>query len=104
MFNRNNPDQTFWGVMLIGLAVLFLTNWWFPGILFVVGGAQMARVYAEGKTWSHQDARGALIVLIVGVVFAAGGLFALFSGALLPIILIGAGVFLLFGDQIRKRI
>jgi len=103
MLNRENPEQTFWGVTLVGLAVLFLTGWWFPGILFVIGGAFMAKIYAEGKTWNHVDARAPLIVLVVGAVFAFGNIFSFLGGALLPILLVVAGMYLLFGDQLRKR-
>jgi Mg/Co/Ni transporter MgtE len=103
MLNRQNPEQTFWGALLVGLAILFLTNWWFPGILFVIGGAFMAKIYAEGKTWSHPDARNPLIVLVVGAIFAFGGIFAFLGGSLLPIVLIIVGAYLLFGNQIRKR-
>jgi hypothetical protein len=95
MHTKSN-DQTFAGVFFIGLAVLFLTNFWWPGILFVVGAAMLARTINEGRAWSSD--RNALVVLGIGAFFMVTRVLnASFLGAnLWPILLIGAGVYLLY--------
>ena len=99
--NDKRDEQVFAGVFLIGLAVLFLTHYWWPGILFVIGAAMIARTMAQGGDWTSD--RRALGGIAVGVVFAALDLFGkIFSASLLwPLVLIGLGLFLLFGKNGR---
>ena len=103
MRNRNQlHDQTFAGVFLIGLAILFITGFWWPGIMFVIGIAMIARAVNEGRPWN--DDRNALIVLGFGVAFTLLDLFNNFNlntGPLWPIILIALGVYLLYGKNLR---
>jgi len=37
------------GIFLIGLGVLFLTNWWWPGILLVIGLSGGAELIFRGQ-------------------------------------------------------
>jgi len=37
MNNRKRASSISGGIFLIGLGVLFLTDWWWPGILVVIG-------------------------------------------------------------------
>jgi hypothetical protein len=37
MDNRKRASSISGGIFLIGLGVLFLTDWWWPGILVVIG-------------------------------------------------------------------
>ncbi len=98
---KQRSEQVFGGVMLIGLAVLFLTNSWWPGILFVVGAAMLARTVSEGHVWTSN--RNAVAMLVIGVLFAfwdtVEGLVNF--NILLPLVLIGAGIYLLFGNHFR---
>ncbi len=96
-FNKNRGDQTFGGVMLIGLALLFLTGWWWPGIMFVIGAALLARGQVEGTPWSENIS--ALATLGIGLVFWLG----IFSWNWLPLLLIGIGAYMLFGDRINMQ-
>ena len=103
MRNATN-DQTFSGVLLIGLALLFLTGYWWPGIMFVLGIAMLARTIRDGLPWSTN--RNALVVLGIGGLFAVWDVFdssLLGGGRLWPVILILAGVYLLFGQNIRSQ-
>lgn len=105
--NHSKPsDQTFAGVFLIGLAVLFITHYWWPGIMFVIGIAMIARTIAEGRQWNANQ--NALIVLGIGAVFAimdVVGSISIFSGGLLwPLILIGVGLYLLCGRTMCSQI
>jgi hypothetical protein len=92
-------DQTFAGVFLIGLALLFITGYWWPGILFVIGIAMVVRTVRDGGQW--QDDRSAVGLLAIGAVFAVLDLLGNIdlSGAFWPIILIAIGVYLLFGKN-----
>ncbi|MBN1965127.1 MAG: hypothetical protein JW910_10810 [Anaerolineae bacterium] len=81
-------DQIAGGVFLIGLAVLFLTNYWWPGIMFVIGASSLARGMAEGQAW--YSVQGALWTIGIGLVFAFG-----FSW---PLLLILIGVSMLLGS------
>jgi len=100
--NSERSNQVFGGVFLIGLAILFLTGFWWPGIMFVIGAAILARTYSEGKDWKHPDARGGLVVIIIGAVFGLD-LFSFLAGGVVPIILIAIGAYLLFGDRLGLR-
>jgi hypothetical protein len=102
MFTKEQSDQVFGGVMLIGLGVLFFTGWWWPGVMFVLGIALLARTYAEGKPFSSN--RGALVVLAIGAFFALEDALNIFGNInWLPIVLILIGLYLLFGDRLRGR-
>lgn len=39
------------GIFLIGLGVLLITNWWWPGIMFVIGLSGGAELIFRGKIW-----------------------------------------------------
>ena len=60
------------GVFLIGLGMLLLTGWWWPGIMLVIGAA------------------GAFDLFLRGKVLSALGTFALFAGIPLAIALVDA--------------
>lgn len=97
--SNKRSDQVFGGAILIGLGILFiLGDFWWPGILFVLGIAMMLRAVAEGKNWS--DDRTALVLLAIGVVFAVQDTLRL-GFNWLPLILIGVGLYLLFGNNLR---
>ena len=96
---EKRSSEIFGGTFLIGLAALFLFNWWWPGILYVIGVAMIVRTVAEGKSWTSE--RGGLAVLGVGVLFSLTNVLDIFSFNWLPILFIGAGLYLLFGNRIR---
>lgn len=54
------------GIFLIGLGMLSLTGWWWPGILLVLGCAIAADRYVHGQTWQ------ALGSLVLGLVVPLG--------------------------------
>lgn len=99
MISKDRADQIFGGIFLIGLAVLFATGWWFPGILFVVGAASLGRTYADGKSLSENN--GALITIAIGGIFLIGDVFSFFGGNWLPLLFILLGGYLLFGDKLK---
>ena len=40
------------GIFLIGLGVLIITNWWWPGIMFVIGLSGGGELIFRGKIWN----------------------------------------------------
>lgn len=70
--------------------------------MFVIGASMIARSISEGEAW--QNNTGALWVLGIGVVFWLPGLFSINFGTIWPLILIGIGLFMLFGGDYRPDI
>jgi len=54
-------------LILIGIGVLALADYLWPGIFFVIGGALLIGGLAAGKNWSEMT--GGLIMLAIGVYF-----------------------------------
>ena len=93
MASKSQADQAATGVFLIGLAVLFMTGFWWPGILFVIGFSSMARGVAEGRDW--YSVPGGLWMIGLGLMFWFG-----FSW---PLLLIFVGVSMLLGKSWQSR-
>ena len=92
------------GIFFVGLGLLFLTGWWWPGIMLVFAAAALGRALAAGKSW--QDARGALLLAGIALLFSLPGLMGSLSGAFwrwLPLIFVGVGLYMLFGGRCRPR-
>ena len=100
--DQQRPEQVSGGVFLIGLALLFFTSFWWPGIMFVIGASMLARTISEGKPL--QSNTGAFWVIGIGAFFWLPGLLSFSIGAILPLILIGLGLFMLFGGEYRPDI
>lgn len=94
---EKRANEIFGGTFLIGLAVLFLINWWWPGILYVIGIALLARAVGQGRAWS--DERGGLVILALGIIFTVIDVLKLFTFNWWPVILILLGLYLLFGSR-----
>jgi hypothetical protein len=86
---RANEIST--GTFLIGLAFLFITGNWWPGIMYVIGISSIAQALSEGKAW--YAAQGGLWAIGIGLVFQFG-----FS---LPLLLIIIGGSMLLGYRFR---
>ncbi len=91
MVSKAHSQQISGGVFLIGLALVFMTGYWFPGILFVIGASTIARGMAEGQEW--YNVQGGVWMIGLGLVFAIG-----FSLPLL-LILVGASMLLGYGQK-----
>lgn len=97
--SEKRAGEIFGGTFLIGLAVIFLTGWWWPGILYALGAAMIVRTVAQGKAWTEE--RGGLAVLGIGVLISLAEAVNIFDFNWFPILLIGIGLYLLFGNRIR---
>jgi len=102
---HENASQIGGGIFLVGLGFLFLTGWWWPGIMFVIAASIMGRTMAEGKPLT--SATGAFWLIGIGVLFGLPGLIGGLAGAfwnIFPLILIGLGLFMFFGGRYRPSI
>ena len=105
MHNKEKASQACAGVFFIGLGLLFFTGWWWPGIMFVMAAAMLAQSMAAGESW--RSATGALWLIGIGLVFGIPGLIGDIASVfwqLFPLILIGMGLFMLFGGKYRPDI
>lgn len=48
---RKRASAVSGGIFLIGLGVLVFTNWWWPGIMFVIGLSSGGELIFRGKIW-----------------------------------------------------
>ena len=101
MQQEAKASQVGTGVFFIGLGLLFFTGWWWPGIMFVIAASILARTMTAGERWS--SATGALWLIGIGVVFGIPGLIG-DIWQLFPLILIGIGLFMLFGGKYRPDV
>ena len=102
---RQDAGQISSGVFLVGLGMLFLTGWWWPGIMFVTAASIIARTMAEGKPLT--SATGAFWLIGIGVVFGMPGLIGEIAGGFwnfFPLILIAIGLFMVFGGRYRPNV
>jgi hypothetical protein len=93
------------GVWFVGLGFLFISGWWWPGIMFVIAASILARTIAEGECW--KSATGAFWLIGIGLFFGIPGLIGDIAGAfwqVFPLILIGIGLFMLFGGKYRPKV
>ncbi len=102
MQNEEKASQVGAGVFLLGLGLLFFSGWWWPGIMFVIAASILAQTMAAGKGWA--SAKGALWLIGIGLIFGLPDLIGDIASAfwqLLPLILIGSGLYMLFGGKCR---
>ena len=83
------------GIFIIGLGVLFMTHYFWPGIMFVIGVTLCVQAFVEGRGfWGSQ---GALWCLGLGVVFAMGAN----GGTLVGLLLVVVGLSSLSGAFVK---
>jgi hypothetical protein len=88
--SQNYYLRTFHGIILVGLGVLALTNYWWPGILFVFGIALLADAIIQRKVWRSYTTP--IILLALGLLFHFNRLLDIQDAGFWPIILIILGL------------
>ncbi|NWG18522.1 MAG: hypothetical protein HXY41_18020 [Chloroflexi bacterium] len=99
MVTKERGDQVSGAVFLIGLGVIALLNYWWPGIMFVIGASLIARGVVAGQQW--QNLTGALVVIGIGLIFALEDVIG--GVNFWPVALIALGMVLLFGKDVVSR-
>ncbi len=89
MNRQHEADGISGGLFLIGLGVIFLTGWWWPGIMVAIGIAAVSSLVFRGK---YTEAVGpALIFFGIPLLTTADIPWHLFG----PMVLIGIGLIVL---------
>lgn len=100
MFEKQNADRIGGGVFLIGLGIIAIFNYWWPGIMFVIGAMLITKGLMSGQRL--ENLTGAFVVIAIGAIFALEDVIGNI-GSLWPIVLIAAGLFMLFGRGMLGR-
>jgi hypothetical protein len=87
----SRASQLSGGIFLIGLGLLFVSGYWWPGILFVIGAGILAQGMAEGRSW--YACQGAFWMIGLGIWFALG--------SSIGVLFVLLGVSVLFGAIFR---
>lgn len=89
-------------VFLIGIGIIAFLDFWWPGIMFVIGAAALASEYAETGAFNTRSSRviGAAVAIVIGLLGLID--FNINWGVIWPLILIGVGILLLTGRLERR--
>jgi hypothetical protein len=98
---QERSSQIGTGIFLIGLALIFLFDFVWPGIMFVVGVSLLVAEFYEEREINFASSRvvGALVVIGIGLLGVVD--FNIDWGRIWPLFLIALGVALLFGNRLR---
>lgn len=94
---QQKADAISLALMLIGFGVISYTDQWWPWILLVLGTSILIRQYLRGRPYDM-----AITVLVFGGIFVIS-YFKVNWSALLPVLLIVAGIFILFREFFVKK-
>jgi len=79
-------------VFLIGLGILFLSKWWWPGIIVVIGASGAVTSLIKGNL------RHALVTIVIfGVIFALF-MTEISTSVIIALLLIGVGVWVVLNS------
>jgi len=100
MVDHQRVNQVSGAIFLIGMGIIALLNYWWPGIMFVSGAALLARAYmTDQKMGTYTPG---IITILIGLLFALRGVIG-DVGNLWPLILIVIGLGMLFGRDFFNR-
>ena len=82
---RKTPGGFAGGIMMIGIAVLLITDYWWPGIMFVIGAAQ-----AIPALLRKEYSKAALaVVIFAGIPFVVTAIVNITYVAALILVVVG---------------
>ena len=90
MATTKHGNHAFTGVFLVGLGIIALFEYWWPGIMFVIALSVLVRALVEGKL--GENLLGIAILLGIGIIGVLGQLHLGASIKLWPILFIAIGV------------
>ncbi len=97
MIQQHEADGISGGLSLIGLGIVFLTGWWWPGIMVAVGVAAVSSLVFRGKY--TEAIAPALIFFGIPLLVTANMPWHLFG----PMVLIGVGLIVLVKNFYLKN-
>lgn len=95
--NRQNSDVISIGLFLVGLGLLFLVGWFWPGILLLIGVVSMVNQVAKGEILSGLSSL--VFFSVLTAVFSLG----LEWQIVLPLALIAVGMLGLVRAVLRTK-
>ncbi|MCY4144866.1 MAG: hypothetical protein OXE95_07780 [Chloroflexi bacterium] len=99
-----NHNQVASGVFFIGLGLLFVSGYWFPGIFFVIAAAKLAGAFARGERWQAQGS--AFWMIAIGLAFALPPVISTVLGikvSFVALLFIGLGLMMIFSKDSRPQ-
>jgi len=100
MVDHHRVNQVSGAVFLIGMGIIALLSYWWPGIMFVIGASLLVRGFMTDPKIANLTP--GIIAMLIGLLFALRGVFGDISN-LWPLILIVLGIAMLFGQDVLKR-
>ncbi len=97
-------SQAAGGVFCIGLGLLFVSGYWFPGIFFVIAASKLAGAFAKGERWQAQGS--AFCMIAIGLAFALPPVISSLIGikvSFVALLFIGLGLLMLFSKDCRPQ-
>ncbi|GAB5490768.1 MAG: hypothetical protein Phog2KO_09830 [Phototrophicaceae bacterium] len=64
---KTETEKISGAIFLIGLGLLLVTGWWFPGILFVIGISSLVGAVREDSDWRNSGT--AIWMIGLGLIF-----------------------------------
>lgn len=99
-----NHSQVAGGVFFIGLGLLFVSGYWFPGIFFVIAASKLAGAFAKGERWQAQGS--AFWMIAIGLAFALPPVISSLIGikvSFVALLFIGLGLLMIFSKDCRPQ-
>ena len=87
----------FHGTILVGLGILAFTHYWWPGIMFVIGAALLAKGLAKRRAW--RDFTTASVLIAIGALFEMDRRIGSDIVGFWPIVLIVVGIVLILSKR-----
>ena len=92
----------FAGLFLIGLAAVAYYHYWWPGIMFALGGAMLLGELLETKQFNIGNSNIMSGLILIGIGLLSMHTTLLSKDSFLPVLFAGLGIFILF-NALKRR-